>query len=320
MAYHFLQITKAKLKPKSKKCDETQVFISLNKICLMLDLFGNKIPKMDKSKKTLFKALFKLMRPLVKLLLRYGVSHSEFVEVLKRIYVNVAESEPEFRLEDRKQSVSRVSVITGLNRKEVSRIQALPSDEEFEVITHNRAAQVVNGWLRDSAYQNSHGDPIDIPLSDNPISFSSLVKFYSGDMPVRAVLDELIRVGVVKKLDSGMLSLCSKAYIPQKSDSEKLGMLGVSVTDLLNTLEHNIPRPHEDSRLQLTLAYDNLPEEALKEFKTMSEEHAQKTLLLLNNWLSKQDRTVNPSVTGHGRYRAGLGMYYFEESINKEEK
>jgi nitrogen-specific signal transduction histidine kinase len=117
-----------------------------------------------------------------------------------------------------------------------------------------------------------------------------------------------------------MLSLCSRAYIPQKKDSEKLHMLGVSVTDLLNTLEHNIPRPLEGSRLQLTLAYDNLPEEALEEFKKMSEEQAQKTLLLLNDWLSKQDRTVNPSVTGHGRYRAGLGMYYFEESINKEEK
>jgi len=282
--------------------------------------FGNNIPKMDKSKKTLFNALIKLMRPLVKLLLRYGVSHSEFVEVLKRIYVSVAESEQEFRVEDRKQSVSRISVLTGLNRKEVSRIQALPSDEEFEVATHNRAAQVVNGWLRDTAYQNSLGDPIDLSLTDGSVSFSTWVKNYSGDMPVRAVLDELIRVGTVKKLDSGMLSLCSKAYIPQKSDSEKLGMLGVSVTDLLNTLEHNIPRPLEDSRLQLTLAYDNLPEEALEEFKKMSEEHAQNTLLLLNDWLSKQDRSVNPSVLGHGRYRAGLGIYYFEEPINKEEK
>jgi hypothetical protein len=98
-------------------------------------------------------------------------------------------------------------------------------------------------------------------------------------------------------------------------------LLGVSVTDLLNTLEHNIPRPLEESRLQLALAYDNLPEEALEEFKNMSEEQTQKTLLLLlNDWLSKQDRTVNLSVSGHGRYRAGLGVYYFEESINKEKK
>jgi len=275
---------------------------------------------MDKSKKALFTALFKLMRPLVKLLLRYGVSHSEFVEALKRIYVSVAESEQEFRVEDRKQSVSRISVLTGLNRKEVSRIQALPSDEEFEVTTHNRAAQVVDGWLRGSAYQDSNGEPIDLSLGGDSVSFSTLVKTYSGDMPVRAVLDELIRVGVVKKLGNGMLSLCSRAYIPQKSDTEKLDILGVSATDLLNTLEHNIPRPLENSRLQLTLAYDNLPEETVEEFKKMSEEHAQNTLLLLNDWLSKQDRSVNPSVSGHGCYRAGLGMYYFEESINKEEK
>lgn len=275
---------------------------------------------MKEDKKVLFHSLFKLLRPLVKLLLRFGISHNEFVEIAKRAYVDVAEAANEFRVDERKQSISRISVLTGLNRKEVARVQSLLQNDDIEVTTHNRAAQVVNGWLRDEVYKDSNGNPLDIPMSDSSISFTSLVKQYSGDMPVRAVLDELSRVGMVKKLENDLLHLCSQAYIPQASDAEKLLLLGVSATDLLNTLEHNIPCPLENSRLQLTLAYDNLPEEVLNEFKKLSEQHAQETLLKLNDWLSKQDRNINPSIKGQGRYRAGLGIYYFEESISKEEK
>mgnify|MGYP000616214287 CR=1 FL=1 len=276
-------------------------------------------PKMDKSKITLYNALFKLMRPLVKLLLRFGISHSEFTELSKRVYVSVAESEKEFRLDERKQSVSRISVLTGLNRKEVAKQQSLLQNDQLVISSHNRAAQVVNAWLRDEVYQDQAGEPLELSLSDGLVNFTTLVKKYSGDIPTRAVLDELLRVGAIRKVEGDLLRLCSKAYIPQASDDEKLHMFGTSVTDLLNTLEHNIPCSLENSRLQLTLAYDNLPEEALAEFKTMSEEHAQQTLLTLNDWLSKQDRHISPSIKGHGRYRAGLGMYYFEETISKEE-
>lgn len=273
---------------------------------------------MDKSKINLFNALFKLMQPLVKLLLRFGVSHSEFAELSKRVYVYMAESEKEFRLDERKQSVSRISVLTGLNRKEVAKQRTLIQSDQLEIISHNRAAQVVNAWLRDVDYQDHAGEPLELPLSGGSFSFTTLVKKYSGDMPVRAVLDELLRVAAVRKVEGDLLRLCSKAYIPQASNDEKLKILGTSATDLLTTLEHNIPCSLEDSRLQLTLAYDNLPKEALEEFKLMCEEHAQKTLLTLNDWLSKQDRNVTPSIKGQGRYRAGLGMYYFEETISKE--
>ena len=217
---------------------------------------------MYKSKIALFNSLFKLMRPLVKLLLRFGVSHSELTELTKRAYVAVAESEKEFRLDERKQSASRISVLTGLNRKEVAKVHALLENDQLEITSHNRAAQVVNAWLMDDDYQDQAGEPLELSLSEGDANFTTLVKKYSGDMPVRAVLDELLRVGAVKKAQGDLLKLCSKAYIPQTSDDEKLLMFGTSVTDLLNTLEHNIPCSLEDSRLQLTLAYDNLPEEA----------------------------------------------------------
>jgi hypothetical protein len=65
-------------------------------------------------------ALMRLMRPLVRLLLRRGVSFKAFSDLVRWLYVDVAVEE--FGINRRKQSVSRVSVVTGLNRKEVSRL------------------------------------------------------------------------------------------------------------------------------------------------------------------------------------------------------
>ena len=276
---------------------------------------------MDKYRKILFSAVARLLRPLVRLMLRNGLSHSEFVEISKRVYVSVAETEPEFQVGNRKQSVSRISVLTGLNRKEVAKVQDLPPVGEFEVTSHNRAAQVINGWLRDTDFLVDD-EPIDLSEEGTDASFTKLVKKYSGDMTVRAVKDELLRLGAVRVLEDGRLRLCAKAYIPQNSNVQKLQMLGESTADLLSTLDHNLQNSLDESRLQLTLAYDNLPKEALEAFQKLSEEHAHNTLMVLNRWLSQQDRDVNPLAKGNQRFRAGLGIYYFEapyEEGNKDD-
>ena len=80
---------------------------------------------MDKTgSQALSAALVRMLRPLVRLLLRRGVSFKAFSDLLRWLYVDVAIEE--FGLSGRKQSVSRVSVVTGLTRKEVSRLINLP--------------------------------------------------------------------------------------------------------------------------------------------------------------------------------------------------
>lgn len=268
---------------------------------------------MNKTKLFLLKSLGQLLYPLAKILLRFGISHEEFNQIAKKIFIDVAQNEREFSIDGRKQSTAHISVLTGIQRKEVARLRETEQLEELDFPDQNRGKKVVNAWLRESKYRDDEGVTLDLPLEDaTGPSFSLLVKEHSGDMTVRALLDELLRVGAVRQLDNQKFRLSSDAYIPHKDAAEKLKILGESASDLIRTIEHNMQHELDQSRLQMTLAYNNLPQEALSEFKQLSEHHAHQILLLLNDWLAKQDRDVNPSIEGTGRYRAGLGIYYFE--------
>ena len=137
---------------------------------------------MNKIPGVLYKSLFLLLRPLVKILLQHGISAAEFTEITHQVFVDVAEND--FLIEGKKQSTARIAVLTGLHRTEVARLRKLPEttteDEAWQF--HNRAARVVSGWVRDENFQ-IRGEPKTLPIEGESGSFSALVKQYSGGMP-----------------------------------------------------------------------------------------------------------------------------------------
>jgi hypothetical protein len=267
---------------------------------------------------TLSAALHRLLRPVARICLRNGLPYGAFTDVAKRVFVEVATEE--FRLPGRKQSVSRVSVLTGLTRKEVSRIQELPPpDDTGAAERHHRAARVVSGWVRDPEFAEPGGWPAHLPLDGESGSFTALVKRYSGDVPVRAILDELVRVGAAERLPDGNLRLLRPAYLPTSGEVDKLPFLGTDAADFIATIDHNLRAAPEDAYLQRKVMYDNLPQEAVVEFRPLATRKAQALLEELDRSLAAHDRDANPAATGEGRLRAGIGVYYFEEQLPREE-
>jgi hypothetical protein len=261
-------------------------------------------------------AVVRLLGPLVRVLLRNGMSFKAFSNLAKRVYVEVGTRE--FGIPGKKQTVSRVSILSGLSRKEVRRLRrerALPVDIDARE-RYNRAARVIAGWVRDNDFTSARGDPLALSQDGDHASFSQLVKRYSGDVPVRAVLDELLRVGAVERLDDGRIRLLSRVYIPRTSDHDKLEILGADVADLIATIDHNLQRG-DAPRFQRKVMYDNLPEEAATAFRALSAQQAQVLVENMDHWLSRRDRDMNPSARGRGRWRAGIGIYYFEERLQR---
>src|SRR6185295_11470661 len=125
---------------------------------------------------------------LFRLLLRQSVSFGAFEEMAKRAYVDVALKD--FAIPGKKQTTSRVAVLSGLTRKEVQRLLSEGDDDGEEVADrYNRAARVLTGWARDADFLDRKGKPRILDLEGDE-GFAGLVKRYSGDMPPRAVLDE----------------------------------------------------------------------------------------------------------------------------------
>jgi hypothetical protein len=232
----------------------------------------------------------------VRILLRHGMTHGKFAELAKWVYVDIASRD--FSLEGRKQSASRVSIITGLNRKEVARMQSLTPINEDYADEYNRAAKVVASWMRD--YPDPSGDGTRLlPFAGDKDSFTQLVKKYSGDMPTRAVLDELIATGAVLKEADGRLRLATKGYVPRGMDAAKLDILGLDVSDLISAIDHN----------------HNISIEAAETLRQDAMVHAQSLLDHQNKQLAKYDRDVAPNVGGTGRKRVTLGVYFYADDF-----
>jgi hypothetical protein len=273
---------------------------------------------MDASNKlssVLAAAVLRLLAPLVRVLLRNGMSFNAFSDLARRAYVESAMRE--FAIPGKKQTVSRVSVLTGLSRKDVQRIlgaQGIADSGEARE-RYNRAARVIAGWVRDQEFADAAGEPAALAPDGPGASFGQLVKRYSGDVPARAVLDELLRVGAVQRQDDGRIRLLSRAYVPSASDLDKLDILGADVADLIATIDHNLRHGGADPRFQRKVMYDNVPRDAAAAFRALSAQQAQALLEAMDQWLAPRDRDVNPSVQGAERVRVGVGIYYFEENL-----
>ena len=261
-------------------------------------------------------AIRRLLTPLVKIILRNGVSYRAFMEEAKKVFIEVAEQE--FSLQGRKQSAARVAIITGISRKEISRIQNSNVKEIKDIRdSFNRAARVISAWVSDPEFQLKPGQPMELPIDGDSPTFGDLVRKSSGDMLVRAMLDELVRVGAVEVTDKHA-RLVNRSYVPSHSETEKLRILGTDVASLIDTINHNMQDPQEEPFFQRKVYYNNLPKEALSQIRALSKQHGQELIELMDKLIQPHDRDVNPDVEGDGCYTAGVGVYYFENSSLKE--
>ena len=273
----------------------------------------------DPKTSRLEKSIVTLLRPVIRIALKRGIAHGQFAELVKQAFVETTQKD--FLVPGGKSTISRIAVITGLTRKEASRlVKADSSPPEQGALRRrvNRATRVVSSWVGDNKYHNGRGAPASLPFTaDEGPSFSSLVSDHSGDVTPRAVLDELVRVGAVYALRDGRLRLIQRAYIPTADENQKLHFLGTDVADLINSIANNLDPESKTSFYQRKVAYDNLPAEYLPQLQELLSRAGQKLLEELNADMSRHDRDVQKKSNSPNRHRAMIGIYYYEESVDE---
>jgi hypothetical protein len=259
----------------------------------------------------LHSAVRHLLRPLVRILLNHGVPFATFAEIARWVYVEVADKE--FGIEGRKQTDSRISVITGLTRKDVARIKTVEKPEDrASALSYNRAARVVSAWARSYPMEGTASGVAPLPLEGRK-SVSELVRRHSGDMPVRAVVDELLRVGAIRIRESGEAELLHRHYLPPQGERRKLVYLGDDVADLIATIGHNLAAKPSETMFQRKVFYDNVPEEHLPAVRAAARKRGEAAIDALVTEMAHHDRDANPKVEGTQRFRTMVGIYYHEE-------
>jgi hypothetical protein len=263
----------------------------------------------------LLSAFRKLLQPLVRILLRRGVSFAELAEVLKNVFVEVAERD--FDIPGRKMSQSRIAILTGLSRKEVAKQKAiLDSGDALNFVSNlNRVSRVLVGWHADAAFTGPYGMPLDLPFESDAgeANFVELVRKYSGDMSPRAMLDELLRVGAVEESASGGFKVVTRAYIPEGLRPDAIERFGEVVRDFLGTAEFNMERKAVGAGRfeRIVFADDGLREDLLPAFEALIRAKGQALLVELDNWMSAQELSGTARKKGGKRIRTGVGIYHF---------
>ena len=256
---------------------------------------------------TLILAGMKILKPLIRIFLRHGVGFSAFSDLCRRLYVEVAETD--FAIPGKKQTASRISTMTGLSRKEVTRVGQLPPlAKDLASQQINRAARVVSGWSRDRNYLDQNGQPLDLLFEDDGPSFTELVKQYSGDITARTIADELMRVGAICVVGQGKIRLNQKAYIPDQDQIQKLAILGNDVRDLLSTLDHNLIDP-KNAFFQRKVQYHEISPQTLPELRKQLSSQAQLNLEQLQQVILTHAQQAKSAP----RFRLGVGIYYFQQ-------
>ena len=278
--------------------------------------FRVKYPAMSETKSQIHTALSRILKPLIRILLRFGFSYREFDVLAKQLFVEVCYRD--FTLKNKKMTASRAAVLTGLDRKEIVRLQK--NETALEALAPrpiNRAARVIGGWLQDKAYLGEDGKPRKIPLKGERGSFDSLVRKYGGDITVAPILDELIRIKAVSLGENDSLELLAEGYMPLSDDIRLLEIMGDSASDLFNTIAYNLGHP-KHPRFQRAVVYSQLSKHSVEEFKLVSHDRCQALLLDLNDWLAhKLDLDTRLEVT-QAQSRVGIGIYYIEDDIDSQ--
>jgi len=262
-------------------------------------------------KLALSKAAFKLLKPFVRTLLRNGVSYGEFAEWVKHAFVQAANTE--FAVPGRKPSVSHISALTGLTRKESKRVLELDGNgDQGANERYNRATRVIGGWLNDTHYLVGDNQPLLLSIDGERPSFTSLVQDYSGDIPVRAMLDVLCGAGVVE-LNGDSVKLLKNAYLPSNDPVDILSILGTDSAELISTIDYNLTSAPEKRRFQRKVSNVLIDPAVLPEFRKLSSKKAQQLLEELDAWLSQHEIAEGENENNAPLY-VSLGIYYYDNT------
>ncbi len=256
--------------------------------------------------------LARLLRPLVRLAIRSGLTFPALADLLRELYVNVAEND--FALTSKSQTDSRVSLLTGIHRKEVSRLRGAGAPVNVVPASISRTSRILARWLADRDFSDGAGRPRPLPRTGSEMepSFDRLVESVTRDVRPRVVLDEWLDRGLVTRDGEDRIILAEQAFVPKSGSDQQLYYLGRNLHDHIAAAVANVEgeRPRF---LERAVHYDGLTQPIAEMLERRSREIAMEALTTAN-------REAHAATEGvaEGGWRWNFGVYVYSEKVGGE--
>jgi hypothetical protein len=193
----------------------------------------------DNVKTALSMSIKRLLRPLVKIMLREGLTYSHFAAIAQMAFVECAAKD--FAEGEMKSSVGSVCALTGMSEDQIGAV--VLEHERYEASglleLSNPFAEVLHGWHNDRDYVGPYGFPVDLPFATGPLNFTILAGRHAPGVSPHTILQELKRVGAVTEVGANIWKPLKQEYIEPSLSPENLGRMASLVESLLATLENN---------------------------------------------------------------------------------
>lgn len=262
-------------------------------------------------------ALSLMLKPLVRLLIAQGVTHAEFSETAKEVYVESALRD--FEIEG-KVNKSRIAILTGLTRKEVKNVIDRVLGEELKDKRYSRPERVLAGWFNDPSYIGPYGIPLELPYvssNENEPSFTELVKAYSGDMAPKQMLQELLRSGSVVEVE-GRYKAVRRNYVHEALSPKLIRRLGQIGYRVFSTAAKNIDKEATGSGYfdRQVFADEGCTDNVIEKFDLYIKDRGQQLLEEIDVWFSTNEKLNDPNKK---RKNTGFYMVHYVDDLDERE-
>jgi hypothetical protein len=257
-------------------------------------------------------ALLRVLQPLARTVLRFGVGWDEFDQLARSAFVEVATRD--YGIRGRPTNISRVSALTGLSRKEIHRIRALPSAGLEEPLSgRSPVAELLHHWHTDPDYLDAARQPLILPYAGAGCSFTGLVRRTGGDLSPAAARRELMRTGAIRQAPDGMLRVLKRDFMPAEADARLIEGLKFGLRSLLATVLYNATAGEgRPPKFQREVHCESIRATRLAEAKRMILGVLTGASERLDSYLSTVEAEQRLAGQSGRRKRVSVGFYYFE--------
>ena len=259
----------------------------------------------------LMAALRRLLRPLVRALIHQHVQYPQLARLLKSLYVDIAKRE--FAIDGEEVTLSRLSLLTGIHRREAKRVSEESKTPDAPAPSAvSLGTQVLARWTGEAPWVDAEGRPRPLPWADESgIDFRALVRSVSVDIHARSVLDDWLRLGVAVQDTRDRVVLRTAAFVPTKGFDEKAHFVGRNLRDHISAGFENLAAD-EAPHFERAVYYADLPDSAIVELDALAREVSQEALERVNARARDLARSAGKSPTKGGGRPFTFGAYIYK--------
>jgi hypothetical protein len=275
-------------------------------------------------KGNLLAAFRHLLKPLVRLAIKNGVSVREFNQAVKSSYVDAAVKQ--IGTSGNRLSREAIALMLNVATNEIDELVSPavgnPANDEQP---STPVAKLLAGWYTDPRTNGPYGVLLDLPFDAtvdsvraNTVTFSQLANRYCPSISPRALLEEAMRTECVVSVGKNYYRAVKRSHVPEPLSGANISHFARVVHNICETCERNLRTESIGGKglFERTIFSDTrITRGDLKLFDKYVRERGQLFADDIDNWLSRRSQ---PEADDVDAINTGIGLYHF--IVNDEDE